>query len=423
MDDIPLSTRLIALAVLLVVSGFFSLAETAMMAANRYRLKAAAQQGSRAAQRVLVLLGKTDKLLGVILLFNNLVNAAAATLTSLIAIDLFGDEEWALGLGTLAVTFLILVFSEITPKVVGAGHADWLAPRVAFLLTPLLRLFYPAVWFVNLFVSGLLALTRLRPEPEAQNQSLSPEELRSLVLESGHFIPPSHRSILLNLFDLEDITMEDVMTPRSQIEALDLAADLELLKQQIATAYHSRLPVFEGDLDNMLGILNQRRVVSALTVGDLDKAEVRNLLSKPYFIPAATPLYSQLQFFQENNQRVALVVNEYGEVEGLVTLEDIIEEIVGKFTSGQPGSGRSLSWDGSGTVMVDGSRSLREMNRKLGLNLPLDGPKTLNGLLLEHLQDIPEAGLSVRIANVPMEILHTEDRMVRSVKVFRPRSS
>lgn len=422
MDDIPLSTRLIALAILLVVSGFFSLAETAMMAANRYRLKAAAQQGSRAAQRVLVLLGKTDKLLGVILLFNNLVNAAAATLTSLIAIDLFGDEEWALGLGTLAVTFLILVFSEITPKVVGAGHADWLAPRVAFVLTPLLRLFYPAVWFVNLFVSGLLALTRLRPEAETQNQSLSPEELRSLVLESGHFIPPSHRSILLNLFDLEDITMEDVMTPRSQIEALDLAADLELLKQQIATAYHSRLPVFEGELDNMLGILNQRRVVSALTVGDLDKAEVRNLLSKPYFIPAATPLYSQLQFFQENNQRVALVVNEYGEVEGLVTLEDIIEEIVGKFTSGQPGSGRSLSWDSSGTVMVDGSRSLREMNRKLGLNLPLDGPKTLNGLLLEHLQDIPEAGLSVRIANVPMEILHTEDRMVRSVKVFRPQS-
>jgi Mg2+/Co2+ transporter CorB len=216
------------------------------------------------------------------------------------------------------------------------------------------------------------------------------------------------------------VTVEDVMTPRNQIEAIDLELPLETLQHQIVTSHHGRVPVFEGELDRMLGVLPQRRVVSALATGDLDRDEVRSLLTKPYFVPSATPLYSQLQFFQENRQRLALVVNEYGEVEGLVTLEDIIEEIVGKFTTGQPGSALSLTWT-DGSVIVDGSRSLRELNGKLGLNLPLDGPKTLNGLLLEHLQDIPESGVSVRIGKIAMEILHTEDRMVRSVRLFKPR--
>lgn len=419
MDSITLSGQLWILAVLLVLSGFFSMAETAMMACNRYRLKAAAQAGSRGAQHALDLLAQTDKLLGVILLFNNLVNAAAATLTGVIAIDLFGDGELTLGLGTLLVTFLILVFSEITPKVVGAGYANAIAPIVAFILSPLLKVFYPVVWTVNLFVSGLLAITRLRPGSSEEGQTLSADELRALMTESGHFIPAAHRRILINLFELEDVTVEDVMTPRNQIEAIDLDQPLEVIQHQIATSHHGRVPVFAGDLDRVLGVLPQRRVVSALSTGDLDKDEIRSLLTKPYFVPSATPLYSQLQFFQENRQRLALVVNEYGEVEGLVALEDIIEEIVGKFTTGQPGSSVSLAWAGD-SVIVDGGRSLRELNAKLGLNLPLDGPKTLNGLLLEHLQDIPESGVSVRIGNVAMEILHTEDRMVRSIRLFKP---
>lgn len=423
MDSIPLSTQLIVLGVLLVLSGFFSMAETAMMASNRFRLKAAAQNGSRGAQRALDLLGQTDKLLGVILLFNNLVNAAAATLTGVIAIDLFGEGELALGLGTLLITFMILVFSEITPKVVGAGYANAIAPVVAFVLTPLLKVFYPVVWTVNLFVSALLRITRLQPGNTEEGQTLSAEELRALMTESGHFIPAAHRRILINLFELEDVTVEDVMTPRNQIEAIDLEQPLDVIQHQIATSHHGRVPVFEGDLDRVLGVLPQRRVVSALSAGELDQDEIRGLLTRPYFVPSATPLYSQLQFFQENRQRLALVVNEYGEVEGLVTLEDIIEEIVGKFTTGVPGSGQSLSWNGDNSVIVDGGRSLRELNGKLGLALPLDGPKTLNGLLLEHLQDIPESGLSVRIGTVAMEILHTEDRMVRSVRLFKPQDA
>ena len=419
MDDIPLSALAGALLVLLVLSGFFSLSETAMMAANRFRLRALAQTGHRGAQFATDLLAKTDRLLGVILLFNNLVNAAAATLASLISIELFGDDKWALGIGTLLVTFLILVFSEITPKVIGARSADRLAPLVSFVLKPLLRVFSGVVNFVNLFVSALLWLLRLKGPAENEVQRLSPEELRSLVLESSHFIPQKHRSILLNLFELEDITAEDVMTPRGTIEAIDLQAPLDDIKAQIATSYHTRLLVVDGDMNNVVGILHQRRLLAAVVSGELDKKTLRERLAKPYFIPGTTPIYSQLQFFQENQQRIALVVDEYGEVEGLVTLEDIIEEIVGKFTTSTPGASE-LAWNSDDAVLVEGHRNLRELNRKLGLNLPLEGPKTLNGLILEHFEDIPEGGVGIRIAGVPIEVVQTQDRMVRTARLFKP---
>lgn len=422
MIDVPLSAQFAALVVLLVISGFFSLAETAMMAANRYRLRHLAQGGHRGARLALDLLARTDKLLGVILLFNNLINAAAATLVSLIAIQLFGEEEWALGAGTLLVTFLILVFAEITPKVVGAGNADRLAPAVSYLLVPLLRLFQPVVWFVNLFVEALLMLTRLKPKSSGEVPQLSPEELRTLVLEAGHFIPHQHQSILLNLFDLESITVEDVMIPRGVIETIDLAAPIEHIRQQLATSYHTRLPVFENDLNNVVGILHQRRLLAALLSGGMDKESLREQLTEPYFIPAATPVYTQLQFFQENRERIGLVVDEYGEIQGLVTLEDIIEELIGKFTTTIPGSGGEIAWAGNSSILVDGGRSLRELNRKLNLALPLEGAKTLNGLILEHFQDIPETGVSLKIANVPMEVIQTQDRMVKTVRLFKPPS-
>jgi Mg2+/Co2+ transporter CorB len=418
--DVPLSAQFAALAVLLIVSGFFSLAETAMMAANRYRLRHLAKAGQRGARLALDLLARTDKLLGVILLFNNLINAAAATLVSVIAIQLFGEEEWALGAGTLLVTFLILVFSEITPKVVGAGNADRLAPAVSYLLAPLLRLFQPVVWFVNLFVEALLVVTRLKPTGGTEVPQLSPEELRTLVLEAGHFIPRQHQSILLNLFDLESITVEDIMISRGNIEAIDLSAPLEEIKQQLATSYHTRLPVYETDLNNVIGILHQRRLLAPLLAGDMDKASLKEQLAEPYFIPAATPVYAQLQFFKEKRERVGLVVDEYGEIQGLVTLEDIIEELIGKFTTTAPGGSGEVLWGPDGSAVVDGGYSLRELNRALQLALPLEGPKTLNGLILEHFQDIPENGVSLKIAGVPMEILQTQNRMVKTVRLFRP---
>lgn len=391
-----------------------------MMAANRYRLKALAQGGHRGARMALELLGKTDKLLGIILLFNNLINAGAATLVSVITIELFGDDKWALGTGTLVVTFLLLVFSEITPKVVGATHADRLASLVSFVLKPLLRGFHFVIAFINLFVSALLTLLRLKPGADDKQQQLSPEELRTLVLEAGHFVPQKHRSILLNLFDLENITMEDVMTPRGSIEAIDIQAPLEDVKAQLATSYHTRLPVCDGDLNNIIGILHQRRILGAVVSGELDKEGLRERLTKPYFIPGTTLIYPQLQFFQENKQRVALVVDEYGEIEGLVTLEDIIEEIIGKFTTSAPVGELPLAWDTSESILVEGSRSLRELNRQLGLNFPLEGPKTLNGLILEYFEDIPESGTSVKIADVPIEVVQTQDRMVKMARLSRP---
>lgn len=405
---------------LLVVSGFFSLAETAMMAANRYRLRHMAQGGHRGARLALKLLGRTDRLLGVILLFNNLINTAAATLVSVIAIQLFGNEEWALIAGTLLVTFLILIFAEITPKVVGADNADRLAPAVSYLLTPLLRLSQPVVWFVNLFVETLLLVVRQKPKRGGEVPQLSPEELRTLVLEAGHFIPQQHQSILLNLFDLESITVEDIMIPRGAIEAIDLAAPIEEIRNQLATSYHTRMPVYEHDLNNILGILHQRRLLAALLSGSMEKEALRNQLTAPYFIPAATAVYAQLQFFQENRERIGLVVDEYGEIHGLVTLEGIIEELIGKFTTTMPGGSSEIAWGQDGSTLVDGSRSLRELNRMLNLALPLDGAKTLNGLILEHFQDIPETGVSLRIAGVPMEIIQTQDRMVKMVRLFAP---
>ncbi len=423
MTDAPLAVKFAALAVLLVLSGAFSMAETAMMAANRYRLRSLAAGGQRGAALALELLGKTDRLLGVILLFNNLINAAAAMLVSVITIDMFGNEEWALGLATVLVTFLILVFSEITPKVVGANHADRLAIYASYVLNVLLRASSFVVSFVNIFVFGLLKVLGLNPAGGEERHRLAPEELRALVIESGQYIPQKHRSILVNLFELEDIAVEDVMTPRSAIEAIDLAESIDAIKHQLATSYHTRLPVFSEEMDDIVGVLHLRRVLGKAVDAGFEKDDIKSLLQEPYFIPSNTPVFSQLRFFQENRQRLGLVVDEYGELLGLVTLEDIIEELIGKFTTSTPDAGERIAWDADGTVLVDGGQGIRDLNRKLGLNLPVDGPKTINGLLIEYLQEIPETGLSVKFGDVPIEVIQTQDRMVRTVRIFMPKAS
>lgn len=419
MDDIPISALGATLVVLLILSAFFSMSETCMMAANRYRLRHLAGQGNRGARLALDLLSRTDKMLGVILLGNNLINAAAATLVSIISIELFGQEKWALGVGTVAITFLILVFSEITPKIIGATYADRLALMFGFLLWPLLRATYPIVWFINLFASSLLKLMHLQPVPSQDSAQLSPQELRGLVLESRG-IPGQHRDILINLFELEQVTVEDIMVPRGDIEYIDIEAPIDDIQAQLATSYHTRLPVVAGDPNNVVGVLHQRRLLASALTAPVGIETLRDQLGEPYFIPAATPVYAQLQFFRENRQRQGLVVDEYGELLGLVTLEDIIEEIVGKFTTSMPGATVEFAWDEEGTSLVDGSHSLRELNRLLGLDLPLDGPKTLSGLIVEYLQDIPETSVCLRIAGVAMEIIQTQNRRIKIVKLFRP---
>jgi Mg2+/Co2+ transporter CorB len=423
LDDIPLTAQAFILAVLLVLSGFFAMAETAMMASNRYRLRALAEHGHRGARLALALLGQTDKLLGVILLFNTLINAAIATLAGFVAIHLFGDEKWVLGVGTLVISFLILVFAEITPKVVGATYPDKLATASSYLLTPILKVSNPIVSLVNVLVAGLLRVLHLRPHGAAHTQPLSPEELRTLVLESGHTVPRQHRDILVNLFDLERVTIEDIMIPRREIELIDIQAPIDEIQIQLATSYHTRLPVVDGDPGNVLGVVHQRRLFAGVLQAPLDLGMLRAQLAKPYFIPAATPVYTQLQFFRDNHQRLGLVVDEYGEIQGLVTLEDIIEEIVGKFTTGMPGAGADSAWDEKGTAMVDGGHTLRELNRRLDLELPLDGPKTLSGLIIEYLQDIPEADVCLRIAGIAMEIIQTRNRRIKMVKLYRPQKT
>jgi Mg2+/Co2+ transporter CorB len=417
MNDIPLATLGAALAILLVTSGFFSIAETAMMAANRHRLRHNAQRGARGARLALDLLGQVDKLLGVILLGNNLINAAAATLTAVIAKRLVGEGELALALGTVAVTFAILVFSEITPKVIGATYPDRIAPLASYALAPMLKIAAPAVWFVNLFVRALLRVLRIRPAADAA-ATLSQEELRSLVLESQYF-RGKHRSMLANLLDVESLTVDDVMTPRNQIHYLDLTAKRSLLAEQLATSYHSRLPACEGELENVVGIVHLKHVLQLQQADEVDAEHLRALLRPPYFVPEGTPLLTQLQQFQTDRQRLGLVVDEYGELQGLVTIEDIIEEITGDFTTSVPG-GEAYRRDADGSIAIDGMAPLRTLNRKLGTRFPLEGPKTLNGLIVEQLGEIPEAGTRVRVAAQDMEILQTQDRAIKVVRLLAP---
>ena len=380
------------------------------------------KEGNRGARLASALLAKTDKLLGVILLCNNFANAASATLVTLITVELFGEGEWVLMIGTLAVTFAILVFSEITPKVIAAAYPEKLGIICSYILYPLLKLLYPAVWFINLFVEGLLKLFRININFGESTQALTMDELRSIVTDAGHFMPKKHRTILLNLFELEKNTVDDVMTAHTQVEAIDFDSPIEDILQRITNSHHTRLPVREGDSEDIIGIIHIRKVINQLRAhqhnGDLTKEALREIIEEPYFVPAGTPLYAQIQQFQEKQERIALVVDEYGEFKGLVTLEDILEEVIGDFTTQSPSRVGSYRQEADGSWLVDGSSMLRDLNKKLSLNLPLNGPRTLNGLVIEHFEDIPEAGTSFRIGNHTLEIVQTQDRIVKSVKIF-----
>jgi len=420
MDDIPLSWEIAALAVTLVVSGFFSISETAMMAINRYRLKHLVAQGHGGARRAADLLKRTDRLLGGILIGNTLAIAAATTIAGVVAVRLLGEDKLTYAISTLVISFVIIIFSEITPKVIGATYPEQAALLLAYALKPTMRLLEPASWFVNLFVRPLLWILRVRPEDHAEAPKLSPEEIRTLVLESSSFMPKKHLSILLNLFDLGELTVQDVMLSRTRIESITLEATPEDLTRQIATAYHMRLPVFADHEGELLGVLHLRKALGLLAAGALDRKAIEGLVTEAYFVPASTPVLAQLQFFQERKEHIALVVDEYGELMGLITLEDIIEEIIGKFTTSLPSATPALSWGADGTATADGAMPVREVNRALALDLPTDGPKTLNGLILEQLQDIPEANVSLKIAGVPVEIVSAQGRAVKTVRLFRP---
>ncbi len=419
MDEIPVATLFVALFLLLICSAFFSISETSMMALNRYRLKHLTQNGHRGAQRAANLLAKPEKFLSIVLLGNNVINTAAALLVGEIARRYLGDSQYALLIATGAAAFAILVFAEITPKIVGANYPERIAFPAGYVLTPLLR-FPPlqwVLWFVNLFVQALLRLLWIRPHATPQDYKPSVEELRTLVLEAG-YIPRKHQSILINLFDLEAVTVNDVMVPRSQIEAINLTLPLDDITQQLTTAHHRRVIAYNGKLEEIAGTVRIRHALNLLHRDELTVGTLQKLVRPPFFVLSGTPLFTQLQTFQESQDRLGLIVDEYGELQGLVTLEDILEEIIGEFTTNSPMRAGGYTKQSDGSYLIEGSTPLRELNRKLGFAFPLDGPKTLNGLLLEHFQDIPEPSTSVKIAGVPLEIVQTQGRVVKVVRAM-----
>ena len=413
-DEFPVWFLFFSIVVLTAMSAFFSGTETAMMALNRYRLRHLVRQKHRAARKANKMLRRPDRLLGVILIGNNLVNFTAATIATVIGMRLFGDTGVLLAPWVLTFTFLI--FAEVGPKTIAAQRPEGWAFGAVFVLQPLQRLLSPAVRFVNAFTNTLVR--PFVPDPDDSRDDLSKDELRTVVNEGGVSVG-ERQSMMLRLLELESVTVNDIMVPRSEIVALDIEDDLANIINAAATSLHTLLPVYKDNINNVLGILHLRRLARFIDLDSFNKAELMQLTSEPYFVPEATPLHTQLLNFQNEKQRIALVVDEYGDVQGIVTLEDILEEIVGEFTSDFASNMPEISPQDDGTFLIDGMAVLRDINRAQGWDLPLSGPRTLNGLVLEHLETIPESNLCLQIDEYQIETVQIKDNMVRNVKIRR----
>ena len=414
-NELPLVPMVIALVVLIIASAYFSSSETAMMALNRYRLKNLADRGHRSATNAQQLLERPDRLIGLILLGNNFVNILSAQIATVITLHFLG--EGGLLVSTVAMTAVVLVFAEVVPKTLAALHPERIAFPSSYLLRILMLLFYPLVWCLNKVSNGILALfgvTDLKHSKDALNR----EELRTVVKEAGAMIPQKHREMLFGILDLESASVEDIMVPRAEIYGIDLEDEWSEVVDQLISCRHTRVPCYEGNIDNLIGMLHLRRVSKLLRSGDeFSPEELRAILSEPYFAPLKTDLYTQLQNFQKERQRIAFVVDEYGDIEGLVTLEDLLEEIIGEFTTDPQTFIRDVHLQEDGSFLVDGSANIREINRAYHFGLPTDGPKTLNGLILETLEDIPVTGTTFRIDDITIEIVQTHERAVKSARL------
>ena len=413
MSDVPLGILIAALVVLIILSACFSGSETGMMALNRYRLRHLAGSGHRGARRASRLLERPDRLIGLILLGNNFVNIAASSLATVIALRLLGEAGIALAAGLL--TLVILIFAEVAPKTYAALHPERVAFPAAHVLTALLVVFQPLVVAVNWMANGVLRLLRLSPSG-TDRDSLSREELRTVVAEAGALIPRRHRQMLMSILDLEKVTVDDIMIPRQEINAIDLDDPPSEILEQIMHTQHTRIPLYRGDINEIEGILHLRRVVAPPREEGLAEY-LRTQASEPYFIPAGTALSVQLLNFQRAHQRIGLIVDEYGEIEGLATLEDLLEEIVGQFTTDPTDHSSEVHPQTDGTYLVDGSANVRELNRAMHWELPTEGPKTMNGLIIEHLGAIPEPGTSLMITGYPIEIMQTTGNAVRTARI------
>jgi Mg2+/Co2+ transporter CorB len=414
LEDIHLGILFGALIFLILLSAFFSSSETGLMTLNRYRLRHLAHANHAGAKRAQKLLERPDRLIGIILLGNNFVNVMASAITTVIALRLGGEPAIAIAAGIL--TLVILIFAEVTPKTLAALHPERVAFPAAFVYGPLLWLLYPLVWIVNTIANGLLRLLHIYPDDGSAN-ALSQEELRTVVLEAGAMIPKRHQTMLLNIIDLEKVTVEDIMVPRQEINGIDLDDDWDDIVRQITNSQYTRLLVYRENIDQVVGFVHLRSLLPGLMRGDLDQGKLESMIKEPLFIPENTPLNRQLLNFQRERSRIGLVVDEYGEILGLATLEDILEEVIGEFTTDPSTSVSDYTPEEDGSYLVNGMINVRDLNRALHMELPTDGPKTLNGMVLEYLEYIPEPGTSLLLSGYPVEIIRTKGNLVKTVRV------
>ena len=417
MSDIPLGALLGTLIFLVFVSAFFSAAEIAMISLNRHRLQHLAGTGRRGPRLAQQLLARPDRLIGVILLGSNAVNALFSALTTITVIRLIGEKESAIGIATVVITLVILILTDLAPKTFAALHPERIAFPSAFVLRPMLWLIYPVVWIINGLANGLLRLLGVRIGARRAEQ-VGPDELRTIILEAGVLIPASHQDMLLAILDLENITVEDVMVPRNRVVGINLDVDWNDIVANLSTSSYTRMPAYRGSLDSVVGIIHARHVLKLMHAGKLDRESLQAAILDPYFIPVGTSLTTQLLNFKQVRRRMGLVVDEYGDLQGLVTLDEILEEIVGDFTTRALGRVvQDVHAESDGSYLVPGGMSLRDLNRRLRWDLPTEESRTLNGLILEYLEDIPEPGTSLQLNGYHIEIVRTRGTAVDIARI------
>lgn len=419
MSDIPLSLLFAALFFLVIFSAFFSSSETGMMSLNRYRMRHLAKGGHGGAKRASKLLARTDRLIGVILIGNNFVNIAAASIATIIAQRIWVDNpELGVSIATILLTLVILIFSEVTPKTIAANHPEKIAFPAAYLLQPLLILLMPFVYVVNGIANFLIKISGLKLD-QSSKDLLSTEEFRTLIHEAGSMIPKQRQQMLLSILDLEKVRVNDIMVPRNEMSGIDLDDDIRDIENLLRSSQHTRLPVWKGNINNIIGILHMRNAAKVLAQESFNKAELLQVTREPYFIPETAQLHNQLFNFQNEQRRIAVVVDEYGAVQGIATLEDILEEIVGDFTTDMSDTSLDITPQEDGSYIIDGTTTIRDLNKALDFNLSVDGPKTFSGLIIEYLESIPDSNICLKLEGYRIEILKVKANTIASAKILK----